>query len=183
MTIIYIMVFTLSFFPSLVIGREEDIGSLGGVVYLGKAKPIGNIHCLGIYTCSTYYIYIIVVDAVLTTFLKSAMLQCLVERGIALASGERCLRATEHYVAAVRQCALGQREECAATHDDGMTSGEGLETLQVVGQPVYQFVVMAYSPVAGHSRDNIDFHLLIYYRCVLFISTVSFTFVGLISFA
>ena len=101
MTIIYIMVFTLSFFPSLVIGREEDIGSLGGVVYLGKAKPIGNIHCLGIYTCSTYYIYIIVVDAVLTTFLKSAMLQCLVERGIALASGERCLRATEHYIASL----------------------------------------------------------------------------------
>ena len=86
------------------------------------------------------------------------MLQCLVERGIALASGERCLRATEHYIAAVGQCALGQREECVATHDDGMTSGEGLETLQVVGQPVQQFVVESYAAVLCHGCNYINSH-------------------------
>ena len=64
------------------------------------------------------------------------MTQRLVERGIALATGEIALTATEHDVAPVGQCALGQREECVAPHDDGMASGESLKSLEVVGQPI-----------------------------------------------
>ena len=70
MTIIYIMIFTPYFFPSIVVGREKHVGGFGSVVNLGEAKAVGNFHRLGIYRGSTYYIYIIVVDAMLPTFIQ-----------------------------------------------------------------------------------------------------------------
>ena len=107
MTIIYFMVFTPYFFPSLIVGREEYVCSLGGIIYLGKTQTVGYIHRLRIYACPPYYIYIVVVYTMLGTFLECAMPQSLVEGGIALATGEIGLSATEHYIPTIGQCALG----------------------------------------------------------------------------
>ena len=68
MTLVNVMHFPHFFFPSFVIWRKEHVGFLRGVVYLGNGKPVGYIHSLGIYASSTYYIYIVVIDAILTAF-------------------------------------------------------------------------------------------------------------------
>ena len=64
------MIFTPYFFPSLVIRRKEHVGGFGGVVNLSEAQTIGNLHRLSIYRGTTYYIYIIIVDAMMGTFIQ-----------------------------------------------------------------------------------------------------------------
>ena len=86
MTLVNVMLFAHYFFPYFFIWRKEHIGILRHVVYLCQTKPVGYVHCLGIHTCSTYYIYIVILNAMLATFLYTAMPESLVERLIALAS-------------------------------------------------------------------------------------------------
>ena len=45
---------------------------------------------------------------------------------------------------------MGKGEEGVATHDDGMARGECLEALQVIREPVNQFVLETYGSVPSH---------------------------------
>ena len=86
------------------------------------------------------------------------MPQSLIEGSIALATGEIGLSATEHYIPTIGQCSLGQREEGVAPHDDCVPRGEGLKPLEVVGQPIQQFIVESYAAVLCHSCYYIYSH-------------------------
>ena len=82
------------------------------------------------------------------------MSQCLFKRRVDIATWKTGLRATEHDVAAVGQCALGQRLEGASPHDDGVARGESLKPFEVIRQPIDQFVVVADGAVGGNGGND-----------------------------
>lgn len=79
MALVGVMLLATFLFPSIVIRRKEDVGICGCIVYLGETQAVGNFQRLGIYTRSTYYIYVIIVDAMLTTFIHRTMAQSLIK--------------------------------------------------------------------------------------------------------
>ena len=84
----------------------------------------------------------------------SAVGKCLVERLVAVATRKLAHCGGEDNVAAVGQCTLGERLKGSSSHDYGVTCGERLETLQVVGQPIYKLVVVSDGTVARHGGYN-----------------------------
>ena len=90
-------------------------------------------------------IYILILFAACEGFL---------ERRVAVASGKFRLCAAHHHIASVGQCALRQRLERVASHDNRMSRGECLEAFQVVGEPIQQFVLVAYGTVLCHGGDD-----------------------------
>lgn len=63
-------------------------------------------------------------------------------------------------IPAVGQRPLGEAVKGLAAHDDSVARGKRLETLKVVGQPVKQFVLMAYCHVLGHCGNDTYIHAI-----------------------
>ena len=116
------MLLTTHFAPSLVLG-EEGVGVSWRVVNLSEAETVSKGERLFVDACATYYIYVLV---------SSAMGDGFFQRAVGVATRKRSLRTAYDDVATVGQSALGERLEGAASHYDGMTCGECLETLEVV---------------------------------------------------
>ena len=141
MTIIGGMVLTAFFLPVVFVGREEGVGLGGGVVDLCETEAVGNGQGLTIDRSSADDIDV---------FVGGAVLQGFFQRGIDITARDSSGAAGENDVTTVGQGSLGQGEESVPAHDDGMASGEGLETLQVVREPVNQLVLKADGAI---SRD------------------------------
>lgn len=97
MFLVYVVVFTLFFSPSVKL-RKECVGIFRRVLYLCKTQPVGTFYSLFVDACPTYYIYVLV---------GRAVGQGLVERCVAVASGEVALAAAQDDVASVGQCPFG----------------------------------------------------------------------------
>ena len=134
------MLLACRFVPTFVFG-EECVCSVGRVVNLCEAQAVGQSDGLPVHFRPAYYVDV---------FLRCAMLQCLFERTERVAAREVALRAAQHDVPAVGQGALRQRLERVASHYYGVARGQRLKAFHVVGQSVYQFVVLAYGEVARH---------------------------------
>lgn len=145
MTLVAYMVLADNFGPAFGIVREEAVGGGWSVCHLGQTKAVGKGYCL----------LIDVSAANDEDFLTGrAVGKSLVERLVAVAPRQLAHGGGEHDVAAVWQCAFRERLESASPHDDGVTCGQCLETFQVVGQPIDEFVVVAYGSVARHGGYN-----------------------------
>ena len=59
---------------------------------------------------------------------------------------------------------MGKGEKGVATHDDGMARGECLEALQVIREPVNQFVLETNGSVPSHRCYNRN-HILCCFSC------------------
>ena len=90
------------------------------------------------------------------------MPESLIERLITLASGKFLLSAAEHDIAAVGQCSFGQGQEGVTAHDYCMPSGKCLEALEIVGQPIQQFVFLSYRPVSVHGGNDVYSHVFLF---------------------
>ena len=139
MTIICGMVLTAFFLPVVFVRREEGVGLGGGVVDLCETEAVGNGQGLTIDRSSADNVDILVGGAVHQGFFQGWK---------HFTAGESLGAAGENDVATVRQGSLGQGEESVPAHDDGMACGEGLETLQVVREPVNQLVLKADGPIS-----------------------------------
>jgi hypothetical protein len=126
MLFVYIMLFSGTHFP-LVVRREKGVGLGGRIVDFGQAELVGLVDGLLVDACPADDVDFLV---------RGAMAECLVERGVGVASGKGGLRAAQHDIAAIGQGSLGKRLEGVPSHDDGMPRGERLETFQVVREPV-----------------------------------------------
>ena len=82
----------------------------------------------------------------------SAVLESFFKRWIDVTALESLRATTQNDVTTIGQGSLRQGKEGVAPHDDRMTGGEGLETLQVVGKPIDQLVLIADGSVSGYSR-------------------------------
>ena len=69
-------------------------------------------------------------------------------------------RTRQDYIPAVRHRPLGKAITGLASHDDSVARGMRLETLKGVGQPVKQFVLMAYCHVLGHCGNDTYIHAI-----------------------
>jgi len=138
------MVLTRCLLP-VIVRREEGIGLSRYVVNLSKAEAVGDRKEVAIEGGSANDEHLLV---------GKACNEELVPRGEALASWQLPAPMGEHAVTTVGQCSLGQALKGSAPHKDGVASGECLETLQVVGQPVDKFVLIAYSAVPGHGCNH-----------------------------
>lgn len=130
--------------PCAVVG-EEGVGMGRRVVHLRQTQTVGQRHRLLVDAGSTYYIYVL---------LRRAALECGFEGGVDVAARQLFHRRRQHHVAAVGQCALGQRQVGVAPHDDGMAGGELFEPFQVIGQPVDEFVLETDGPVFSHRCND-----------------------------
>ena len=138
------MLLTTHFAPSLVFG-EEGVGVGWRVVNLREAETVSKGKRLLVDAGATYYIYVLV---------GSAMGDGFFQRAVGVATRKCGLRTAYDDVATVGQSALGERLEGAASHYDGMTCGECLETLEVVRQPIEKLVLKADGAVGGNGSDN-----------------------------
>lgn len=154
MTIICGMVLTAFFLPVVFVRREEGVGLGGGVVDLRETETVGEGQGLTVDRGTADDVDILVGGAVLQGFFQ---------RGIDITARESLGAAGENDVATVRQGALGQGEESVPAHDDGMACGEGLETLQVVREPVDQLVLKADGAISRDCRYD-SYHTFIFLR-------------------
>ena len=83
-------------------------------------------------------------------------------------------RLRKHDVPTIGESALGKGEVGVAAHDDGMARGEGLETLQVVGQPINQLVLITDGPVLRHRSNNTN-HIFYLLRQLGYLLTTTMT--------
>ena len=154
MTIICGMVLTAFFLPVVFVGREEGVGLGGGVIDLRETEAVGNGQGLTIDRSSADDIDVLVGGAVLQGFFQ---------RGIDITARDSSGAAGENDVTTVGQGSLGQGEESVPAHDDGMACGEGLETLQVVREPVDQLVLKADGAISRDCCYN-SYHTFIFLR-------------------
>ena len=145
MTVIYGMVFTTFFLPVVFIGREEGVGLGWGVVDLCETETVGQGECLTVDAGSA--------DDV-DVFIGGAVGEGFFEGGIDVAAFEGFLRTAQYNVPTVGQGTLGKGEKGVAAHDDGVACGERLEALQVVREPVDEFVLESNGPVLGYCCYN-----------------------------
>ena len=134
MTVIGGMVFTAFFLPVVFVGREEGVGLGGDVINLGETETVGEGQGLTVDGGTADDIDV---------FIGGAVLQGFFQRGIDITAGESLGAAAQNDVTTVGQGSLGEGEIGVTAHDDGMTRGEGLETLQIVREPVNQLVLKA----------------------------------------
>ena len=120
------MVFTPRLTPCGVVG-EVGIGTLWGVGYLGETETVGKGQGLLVDGGASDDVDVLVGRTVGEGF---------IERGIDITAGQLTLGARDDDIPTIGQGSLGERVEGLSAHNDGMTRGERLETLQVVGQPI-----------------------------------------------
>ena len=66
--------------------------------------------------------------------------------------------AWHRHCGAIGQSPFRQREVGVTPHHDGVPGGKGLETLQVVRQPVDELVLKTDGSVAGYGSYDVDGH-------------------------
>ena len=140
MALVCIMLFLPHFLPVAVIG-EEGIGIGWCVVNLGKTKAVGQGQSLTIDAGTANDKDFLVRP----TSHKGSL-----KRRKDFGSRELNPGAREYDVATIGQGSFRQGLESATPHDDSMTRGERLESLQIVGQPVKEFVIEPYGTVLRH---------------------------------
>ena len=154
MTIICGMVLTAFFLPVVFVGREEGVGLGGGVVDLRETETVGEGQGLTVDRGTADDVDILVGGAVLQGFFQ---------RWKHITARESLGATAQDDVTTVGQGSFGQGEIGVTAHDDGMTSGEGLETLQVVREPVDQFVLKSDGAISRDCRYN-SYHTFIFLR-------------------
>lgn len=127
--------------------RKPHVGMLGSGIHLRQIEAVGKGQCLGIHRRAADDEHL---------FVLLAMREGFGQRGETFGTGKSRGGARQHDVAAIGQCALGQRLKRAPPHDDGMSRGELLETAQVGRKSEEQPVVVTDGAVARHGADDID---------------------------
>ena len=74
--------------------------------------------------------------------------------------GDRVSAKVEHYVLALRERMLGQREICGAAHDHRMTLGFALEILEIFAEVPGQIAFHPYRVIVGYRHYQTFFHTL-----------------------
>ena len=143
---------------NLVLGSKHLLGS---GIHLRQIEAVGKGQCFGIHRRAAD-------DEHLLTL--PAMREGFGQRGETFGTGKSRGGARQHDVAAIGQCALGQRLKRAPPHDDGMSRGELLETAQVGRKAEEQPVVVTDGAVARHGADDID-HEFLFYKDNIFLPT------------
>ena len=142
-------VFFLFLYYPVVVWRKESICLFGAIVNLCQIEPVSDRKCL-------------LIDAGSTDHEQFLILRAMTERVFqgreAVATRQLLCRSRQHDVPSVRKSSFRETLECLSAHDDGMAGGKTLESFQVVGQPVEQFVVFANGPVPRHGRNDVDRH-------------------------
>ena len=144
------MLLTAHLMPSLAVVGEEGIGLRWRIVNLGQAKAVGLVDEILVKTGTTYNKDVLV---------RTAGDEKLIPRGKTLAAFQLLAATCQHTVATIGQRTLGQAIESLATHEDSVARGQRLETFQIVGQPVYKLVLIAYGTVASHGGNHSDSHI------------------------
>ena len=145
MLLVDVMAFAPFFLPLLFVGWEESVGLGRGVVDLRQTEPVCERQGLTVDTGTADDVDILV---------GGAVGEGLFERRVDVTAWEGGLTAGEDDVTTVGEGALRQGEVGVTPHDDGMTRGECLETLQIVRQPIDQFVLISDGPVLRHRCYN-----------------------------
>lgn len=144
-SVIRTVLFAPRFLPYGCDRREECVGLSRNVVHKRQVETVGNRHGLGIQRGTTYHKHLVG---------RVTLRQSLLQRSITLSAIERSTSTRKHHVAPIGQRTFGQRLESTPSHHNGVTRGECLESLQIVGKPIKQLVFKSYGIVARHCHDN-----------------------------
>lgn len=146
MSLVCRVAFSAFFLPyGRVDGGKEDICLFFAVLHFRDIEAVGQRKSSGIQAGTAD-------DE--DFFLVGAGLQGLFQRAEAFRSGPLPFLSAQHDVAAVGQCPFGERLERLASHDNGMPRGQGLESFQVVGQPIQQFVALSDAVIPVHGCNQ-----------------------------
>ena len=146
MLLIHLMRFIAYHLPILFVQlREVGIGLLGLIIHKREIESVGLAKRLAIDGFTTYDKHLLVL---------STGSKCFIKRRENLCARERDRLAGEHHVSTIGKSALGERLKSLASHHNGVTSGEGLKALQVIGKPIEQLVVIAYGSIPGYSCNQ-----------------------------
>lgn len=125
---------------------EESIRFGGFVVNLRQAEGVGKGKCLLINAGTTDDVHL---------FVGAAALQCGFERWEQFGSwAAGCGVGGEDNVSPVGQRAFGEGFECFASHNNGVSGSQRLETFQVVGQPEEELVFETDGVASVYGSDN-----------------------------
>ena len=131
--------------------REEGVGALDHGVHVGDVEGVhirqgGPVHGGAAHdealACRTYGLI------------------CLVEGIHTGGLGNRVSAKVEHYVLALRERMLWQREVCGAAHDHRMTLGFALEILEIFAEVPGQIAFHPYRVIVGYRHYQTFFHTL-----------------------
>ena len=140
------MTFSTFFLPLCrVQSREEGIGFCQSVFHFRHVETVGMRERFRIEAGTSDDKYFLFVRTGFQGFF-----QCVETLG----SFKLSAAAAQYDIPAVEHNTLGQGFKLFPSHDDGKSGGPRLEELQIVGEPVEQFVIMSDSPVLIDGYDN-----------------------------